>query len=84
MGGVKTCSTGCSKNDSDYEGFSQKRRNKKKMSNKLPIESNASMGYSNNDKFKDIGMNGEQTSGDFAFSNNTHNQSNSLHSNNNF
>lgn len=51
MGGVKTCSTGCSKNDPEFDGaFATKRRNKKKTGTKLNIESNASMGYSNMEK----------------------------------
>jgi hypothetical protein len=71
MGGVKTCSTGCSKNDPEFDGaFSTKRRNKKKTATKLNIESNASMGYSNMEKqYNQMGMNGE-TNGDLAFGSN--------------
>jgi len=55
MGGVKTCSTGCSKNNPEYmdNQFGNKRRMKKKQAGKhMNIESNASMsGKQDRDKF---------------------------------
>ena len=58
MGGVKTCSTGCSKNNPDFmdnSAFADKRRNKRKTGNKLNIESNASMTHK---QYNEIGMDG--------------------------
>jgi len=72
MGGVKTCSTGCSKNNPEFmdNGYAANRRNKKKTGTKINIESNASMGYSATAKeYNKLGMDGVSQGDDFAFSN---------------